>query len=745
MRAVNRCLVLALVVAAVVLMAGVASADDFKLNLSGATYTKWLWGNMRYDGSVYNFTTVPGEGYGDNGQGSELELFVDAKVSSKVSVHARIHSRFNQNEWTNYGGWGGSNPPNTPCVGGNCGEFDPRSNQYIKLRGVAVTFTPGYKWLDDAVIGANDWGMFDPFVIGRIRYIDRDNASGLLFQGSMNRREFTWDFARISLPRLWAGPLYNTGIYNAADASYGIQFKYTPSGMFDLGGIFNYVNDQEVDSTDNNFDNGLNLKTRFRNTVAGVKFGAHPNAVFDFRGAYYWSTVASVPLGLPGSCMGNNCEVPTSFGINGYSPVIAGNHEGHSWKADLDINDPWGVGLSFNVEGFFLGSTYASMMAARRESDVLLTEGHDSAFAFPGPSNASYGVFGGNKTRIGYGGWDGNAIQEATINIDNEFTDFDEPMAETAIGWKGITFVPTYTSGSLQLSGEYTHLGYDTNWQAWGDPSRSITNTDYPATELDTGVGHNFRSAYAPFQDKKTDIALIKGKWVLNVGKGVDVFWKAKWINETDNRMNDARFLPYKAGDCPGNGVACANNLNFYSPGNSTGSYFSNPPVITVTNPNGTTSTGYQWKPFDSLSDDDRKLDYYTLQLGAGYQLTNDLYASVEYHYYHANLKDGNTAFQAYNLMEMASGLSDKNFIIVKAKLPIGGADIGFEYQYVFGTFKPDFGGGFVTQYADAGTAANVGVPVGSPGFSGRYGGWNSLLTRHFDQQRIKAFMKIQF
>jgi hypothetical protein len=51
--------------------------------------------------------------------------------------------------------------------------------------------------------------MFDPFTIGRIRYIDRDNGAGLLFQGSAAGRKFTWDFARISLPRLWAGPNFD--------------------------------------------------------------------------------------------------------------------------------------------------------------------------------------------------------------------------------------------------------------------------------------------------------------------------------------------------------------------------------------------------------------------------------------------------------------------------------------------------------------------------------------------------------
>ncbi|MGV8040530.1 MAG: hypothetical protein AB2L07_10770 [Thermoanaerobaculaceae bacterium] len=726
---------------ALVVVAATVQAEEFKLNIGGTTYTKWLWGNMRDDGSVYNFTTVPGEGYGDNGQGSEIELLLDAKVSRYVAVKARLHSRFNQNQWTNFGGFGGTNPPKD-CTGGDCGEYDPRSNQYVKLRGVAVTFTPGYKWIDTATIGANDFGIFDPFVIGRIRYIDRDNASGLLFQGSMNRRAFTWDAVRISLPRLWAGPNYNTGNYTAADAAYGYQFKYTAGSAFDFGGIVQYVNDIEVDNRDTaNWDNGRDYRTRFRNGVWGAKFGIHPSSVVDIRGAYYRSSVDSVPMGISN-------DAPGSFGMNGYSSVIAGKHKGESWKLNADFNDPFENGLSFNFELFSIGEDYVSMMAARRESDVLLTEGHDAAFAFPGPSNASYGIWGGNATRIGYGGWDGNAQQVATINVDNEFTDFDEPMAETAIGWKGITFTPTFASGALELAGEYTYLDYNTNWQAWGDPSRSITNTDYPATELDSGVGHNFRTAYQPFQDKTTHIALIKGKYVADVGKGLDIFFKVKAIQEKDYRMNDARFLPYLAGACPTTGtLGCAVDeqgnfimKRYYSGSNTTADFFGNPPVITV---NGV--TGYKWKPFDSLSDDDRDLDYRTFQLGVGYQLTDDLYGSAAYELYQADLKDGNTALQAYQLHEMASGEHQKSKLVLKARYIIGGAEIGFEYQWNFGWFQPDFGDGFVVQYASADTAANVHVKVGSRGFSGRWGGWNSLEKREFTQQRLKAFMKVQF
>jgi hypothetical protein len=162
--------------------------------------------------------------------------------------------------------------------------------------------------------------------------------------------------------------------------------------------------------------------------------------------------------------------------------------------------------------------------------------------------------------------------------------------------------------------------------------------------------------------------------------------------------------------------------------------------VITV---NGV--TGYQWKPFDSLSDDDRDLDYKLYQLGAGYQLTGNLYGSVTYERYDVDLKDGNTAFQAYNLHSMASGKNEKNKLIAYAHYTFGAAEFGANFEYNWGTFTPDFGGGFVTQFADAGIARDFGVPVGSPGFKGRFGGWNSLLKRDFTQERMKVFMKVRF
>jgi hypothetical protein len=724
-----------LVAAAVGAATDAAAADEPILKIGGTTYTKWLWGDQRVDGSVYNFTTVPGEGYGDNGQGSEVELLLQARVSRQVEVRGRIHSRFNQNQWTNFGGFGGRNPaledpPAGDCIGGDCGENDARSNQYFKLRGATVIVTPGYSWINSATIGSSDFGMFDPLVIGKIRYIDRDNASGLLFQGSAMERKFAWDATRISLPRLWAGPNFSTGSFTGGDAAYGLQLKMMPSSKVDFGAIWEYVSDIEVQALDNDIDDGQDVRSRFQNNVVGGKVALRPDPRVDIALAGYGSYAKSASDLAPGSF----------FGLSGFSPVPAGRRIDALWKGNVGLNDPFGVGLSFQIEGFDVGSDYVSMMAARRESDVLLTEGFDGTWAFPGPNNAAFGVFPGNPSRIGLGGWDGTSHQVATINVDNEFTDFDEGRAETVIGWRGVTIAPQFGKAGWDFSGEFTFIDYSTNWQAFGDDSRPVDSSVYPVHELDTGVGHNFRSAYAPFQDKETKIGVVSAKYTINAGKGIDVFGKVKIIDETDKRMNEARYLPFVPGDCPGGGAPCGDNENFYSGTNTTAAIYGNPAVITVGS-----QTGYQWKPFDDLADDDRDLDYMMLGLGAGYQLTGDLYGSVSFERYDAELEDGNTALQAYQLHEIASGDHSKNKLIVRGRYNLGGAEFGLEYQYNTGEFEPDFGTGFVPQVADATIAADHHVAVGSRGFTGRFGGWNSLEKREFTQQRLKAFMKVQF
>ena len=77
---------------------------------------------------------------------------------------------------------------------------------------------------------------------------------------------------------------------------------------------------------------------------------------------------------------------------------------------------------------------------ARREADVLLTDG----------------IITGGFTRGG---------QLPTLNLANEFVDWDEPWFESCIGWHGATGLLEYVSGPLKVTGEYTFIGYNTNAQ----------------------------------------------------------------------------------------------------------------------------------------------------------------------------------------------------------------------------------------------------------------------------------------
>jgi hypothetical protein len=146
---------------------------------------------------------------------------------------------------------------------------------------------------------------------------------------------------------------------------------------------------------------------------------------------------------------------------SGFSPVLAGEHDDHAWKANVDLPDLGASGLTLRAV-FNIGAEYVSMMAARRESDVLLTEGHDSAWMFPGPAKC--------LVRRLFGKPDPPRLRRLVrerraggpINVDNEFTNFDEPMAETAIGWKGITVAPVYSHGNFELRGEYSYIEYHT-------------------------------------------------------------------------------------------------------------------------------------------------------------------------------------------------------------------------------------------------------------------------------------------
>ncbi len=674
-----------------------AQDDIGKLKWFGTVYAKFLDGNRRLEGALYNNAeTTPGEAGGDQGQGIEFELMFSSQVTKQVEIGGRLKSRFNQNFWANYGGFGEW-------------EDDPRSAQYVKLRGVWARITPGYDWLDSATIGSNDWGMFDAFTQGKARYIDRDNSSGVLLQGSALDRQLRWDFAWVSLARYFQGAEFNTGDLNTNDGNWVGQLSYAPSPNWNATLIGMYARDKERDDEGNNNPlNGVDVKTRWDNMVVGLKGQYSGIDWLDINGAFYYSD-----YGIDkDECDSNSLESCR------FSPLLKEGANDVAWTLDLSFNELFVDGLSLDVQLFDIGSDYMAITAARRESDVLLTEGQEGTWMWGLPdynfgSPTAPGVLG-----IGYGGWNEEVQQVVSFMADNDFTDFDEPVAYSVLGWRGITLVPKWQFGDWVLSGEYSYIDFNTNWQACGGQDKDV-NCIYPRMEGTNswGLGGDYRSPYSPYQDRLMQILALKAEYTLDIGNGIDLMARYKYISDEDDRVTKSKFL--------------------------TDAYDGYPIAGAALNPN--------WIPNIGLGGcvgcDDREADYDTFGLMGGYQITPDLYAALHYELHLVEMIDGTIDVAPVGLgfegaplsyAEYLTGDHTKNRLGLTFTYFLAGVDFGGTFDYFWGTYDPYF------YTDDGGKRVRLKPAPGTDVISTALG---DIPTDRYNygQYRMKVWMKVGF
>jgi len=668
-----------------------------QLKWFGTIYAKFLDGNRRFENALYNNAeTTPGEAGGDQGQGIEFELMFNSQVTKQVEIGGRLKSRFNQNFWANYGGFGEW-------------EDDPRSAQYVKLRGVWARITPGLDWLDSATIGSNDWGMFDAFTQGKSRYIDRDNSSGVLLQGSALDRQLRWDFAWVSLARYFQGVGFNTGDLNTNDGNYVGQLSFTPSPDWNATLIGMYARDKELDeNNDTNPLNGIGVRTRWDNAVVGLKGQFSGLGFMDIKGAYYYSDYS-----IAGSeCDANNLESCR------FSPMLKDSASDDAWTLNLDFNQLFFDGLSLSVQFFDIGSDYQSITAARRESDVLITEGQEGTWQW-GLPDYNYGSrTGPGAAGLGYGGWNEEVQQVVSTIADNDFTDFDEPVAYSVIGWRGVTLVPKWQFGNWELSGEYSYIDFNTNWQACGGQDKDV-GCIYPRMEGTHawGLGGDSRSPYAPYQDRLMQILAFKVMYTLDIGNGIDLMARYKYISDEDDRVTKSKFL--------------------------TDAYDGYPIAGAALNPN--------WIPNIGLGGcvgcDDRKADYDTYGFSAGYQLTSDLYAALIYELHKVELIDGTIDVAPVGCggecapigwAEYLTGDHTKNRLGLTFSYFLSGVDFGGTFDYFWGEYDPYF-------YTNVdGKRVRLRPGAGTNVISTALG---DISTSKYDfgQYRMKVWMKVGF
>jgi len=470
-----------------------AAQKRFGLQASGKLFTNFMHGNDTNQFS--NLSGTGGRG-GHNGIVSELEINLLAKVSEFAEVGARIKNRFRNNFWATY--WDNE---------------QLEKAQYMKLRGLYGKFrTPG--WLQGIVdtihLGSHDLGIFSPFTIGRLRYIDRDNASGV-FIGAKVSGNFSYDIARISLPSLWAGPGWTTGgsgdddtgrSFINKDYAYAANLRFNFQDRYNIRLIGYYSKDIEGDPNDDNPRNGTDYIDRFENTVWSVEFDGSPADMIQFSGMYAHASTDY-----------NADNYTANWG--GWNSMPAKDLSDSAMKFTLQLDNPLKIGLSFAVEYFNIGDDYLSMMASRREQDVLLTEG------FEGDDLAGrYNLVTWDEKWRWAGDWGGFSStrgQTPSAIPDNSELQFDEMPFESIIGWKGFTGLAMYGSGGLDLTFEYTSIDYNSNMQG-----RDITI--YP-----------FQSRiWSENQERKSTIALARWKYTFDIGKTLDFSGKVKYIEDSD-------------------------------------------------------------------------------------------------------------------------------------------------------------------------------------------------------------------
>ena len=529
-----------LLAAAVIAFAPSARADTLNLDISGQIYMKYMYQNNNTQGclSMANPFWVDNIG-GSNGVCSEAALIINAKLGPKVSAGLVLQSRWGalwQDWWEN-----GDLKPGVQDTSGE--SLGMNHAAYVKLRSAWIRFAPPIPTVRWITVGSSDFSMWNAWTIGKSRYIDRYNGGGAFIEGQFVENDLlNYTFGAMGLPKLWAGPGWQTGLKNSdplaylwgTDWAFAAKLGSRPFRDLRLTLIGALIKDWEADryspmltglpDAARGADMSIGLVTRFTGMNGTLEAAYAPSAVdwLSFTGLFAASSNYVNPAYATNMVRNGQGFSPVVFKTDKDLLPIAST--GYAGTVTASAFDPLGVGLSLQVQYFNIGSEYNAIMGSRREADVLLTDG----------------IITGGFTRGG---------QLPTLNIANEFQDWDEPWYESCIGWNGATGVLEYVNGPLKATGEYTFIGYNTNMQnrdvknqypdflytnGFTDTTAFTSQADY-ANVYDRGKDP--RSVYAQFQERHTNIAVLNLQYLLPVLPGAVLNAKGKYVNDVDKRL----------------------------------------------------------------------------------------------------------------------------------------------------------------------------------------------------------------
>ena len=503
-----------------------AAGTPSVLEIRAEAYMKWLYRNNTTQGCVtYGNPHPRGDNYsGDNGACPEFALTLIGRPSSKIEGGFRLQSRFGQDfaDWFETGDRREIPDASSESLGQN-------HSAPIQLRGIYVRIAEPLPLIDWFLAGSSDLSYWDPWTLGKVRFIDRFNAKGLFLKAHAG------EYLDILLARVAMSKLFGTAGYNSLeddlitnpfwtrDAIYAAQLA-TPKKL--INGVSIVLNgavslDEEANSDDPDAPGSTNtVDDKDGVTAVDERFlGINGSLTveltrWDFMKA---KGVFAVSHNDPNERYASNLAVGLGFSNVVYDRVtdVAGTLR-------IELPDLIWEGSSIKVEYFNIGADFNAIAGSRREADVLLTDGFMEGGQLP------------------------------TLNVANELIDFNDEFYESVVGWHGATLVLESQGDLLDFLIEATYLDYNTDLQ-----DRDMTK--YPAFGGFTGFtdlfsyantndrGRDPRTVYHRDQARSSMIAVGKLAFKPDWWIGARIDLKGKFIFDEDLRDNEIAEDDYSA------------------------------------------------------------------------------------------------------------------------------------------------------------------------------------------------------
>lgn len=499
-----------------------------KLTFQAEAFMKWLYRNNTTQGCVtYGNPHPSGDNYsGDNGACPEFALTVTGRPTPQIEGGFRLQSRYGQ-QFADYF----ENGDLRDRIDASSESLGQNHSAPIQLRGIYVRLSKPLPGIDWFLAGSSDLAYFDPWTVGKARFIERFNAKGIFVGTSIP------DVLRVTLARIALSKLFGTANYNgleeplltnpfwARDAIYATSIT-TDRGLserFRLTLNAGLIVDEEANRLDPDAPGSTNtVDERDDVTATAARFtGANASLLFELLGIQNFRLSATMALSYndPDDAYVTNLAA----GGLGFTNVVYDQVSDLAGTLRTEIG-----GIAKNAvlkaEYFYIGSHYNAVVGARREADVLLTDG----------------FLGGG--------------QLPTLNLANELMDFSDPFYESIVGWHGGTLLLETRSDRFDFDAEATVITYNTNAQ---DRDMDVYPgfggfTGYTDTQLFSYAntndrGRDPRAVYRPNQKRNSAIAMTRGRYKPSFWRGADFSLKLKGIVDRDDRDLDVSEDDYRA------------------------------------------------------------------------------------------------------------------------------------------------------------------------------------------------------